>query len=116
MTTSRNSHQKAGGSPAGRPPAHYLPTVALITSASLPGPISPQLLEVLTSLSRKLAWAIRTSWEDGSFERPSTGVINSLVSQHAFQIVTQLADKYPLWVWPHLQATPPEPDNPAARD
>lgn len=61
------------------------------------------LLEVSSQLSRKLSWALSTSWESATGQKAPRGLVNDLASKYTVELVLALAGKLPL----HLGLSPP---------
>lgn len=63
---------------------------------SLETPAAAGLLNVGAMLSRKLSWALSTSWEGGTGHKPPRGLINDMATRYATQIALELAASLPL--------------------
>lgn len=69
-----------------------------------------KLFAVAAHLSRKLSWALSTSWEEATGSKPPRGVINDLAGKYAVELTIALRESFPLHLV-HLT-----PDSPSASD
>jgi len=63
-----------------------------------------QLFDVAGQLSRKLSWALSTSWESATGSKAPRGRINELASKYAVELTIALRDSFPL----HLTSLTPD--------
>lgn len=72
-----------------------------------------KMLDVSSQLSRKLSWALSSSWESATGTKPPRGTINDLATKYSVELTTALAAHFPLHLT-HLSPTVPEQDGEGA--
>ena len=118
MSPSRNGHKdlEPPNTPVKSPPRRGVPAPSWSSPRYPPtetptgpsvGTLDPLIIEMLAELSRKLSWAISSSWETHTGQKPPKGTVASLAARYAQAILADLQERY--YLTHHSQAPVPPP-------